>query len=83
MGPALPVEKKIKKEKKSFRICLTYNTGGGTPKCPQKKSRPIGPAVWPAIGNIYIYTNVLFYYVDYIIKCVFNYVISGEESSKP
>ena len=26
-----------------------------------KKFSPIGPVVWPAIRNIYIYTNVLFY----------------------
>ena len=38
MGPALPVEKNKKNREKSFRICLTYNTGGGTPKCPQKNS---------------------------------------------
>ena len=30
-----------------------------------KKIQPkFGPAVWPAIGNIYIYANVLFYYID-------------------
>ena len=28
----------------------------------------IGPAVWPGISNIYIYTNVLFYYIDFISK---------------
>ena len=28
----------------------------------KKNFSPIGPAVWPAIGNIY--TNVLFYYID-------------------
>jgi len=26
---------------------------------------PIGPAVWPAMAT-YIYTNVLFYYIDYL-----------------
>ena len=29
----------------------------------------IGPAVWPALDNIYIYTNVLFYYIDKVIGC--------------
>ncbi len=35
--------------------------------CPWKKNfSPIGPAVWSAIRNIYIYiyTNILFYYID-------------------
>ena len=29
-----------------------------------KNYSPIGSAVWPAIGNIYIFTNVLFYFID-------------------
>ena len=32
-----------------------------------KKISLIGLAVWAAIGNIYIYTNVLFYYVVLVI----------------
>ena len=31
-------------------------------ECPQKNFSPFGPAVWPAIGNIYM--NVLFYYIE-------------------
>ena len=34
----------------------------GHPWVSKKNFIPIGPAVWPAIGNIY--TNVLFYYID-------------------
>ena len=30
-----------------------------------KNFSPIGPAVWPVIGNIYI--NVLFYYIDLFV----------------
>ena len=34
----------------------------GYPWVSLKNVRPFGPAVWPAIGNIY--RNVLFYYID-------------------
>jgi len=55
--------------KKQFRI-LAYNT----PRHPwvsTKNFSPIGPAVWPAIRNIY--TNVSFYYIDnnYFLFLVF------------
>ena len=33
------------------------------PWIPSKNVSPFGPAVWPALGNIY--TNVLFYCIDY------------------
>ena len=33
------------------------------PMSVKKNFSPFGPAVWPTIGNIYIYTNVLFYYI--------------------
>ena len=36
----------------------------GYSRVPSKNVSPFGPAVWQAIGNIYIYTNVLFYYID-------------------
>ena len=55
-------EKKPKKnyfEKKNW-IFLAYVTPR-PPLSVHKKFSPNGPAVWPAIGNIY--TNVLFYYV--------------------
>jgi len=34
----------------------------GYPWVPSQNVSPFGPAVWPAIGNIY--GNVLFYYID-------------------
>ena len=34
----------------------------GTQGFPEKKISPFGPAVWPAIWNIY--TNILFYYMN-------------------
>ena len=34
----------------------------GYPRIPSKNVSPFGPAIWPAIGNIY--TNVLFYFID-------------------
>ena len=36
----------------------------GHPRVSTKNSSPIGPVVWPAIDNIYIYTNVLFYFIE-------------------
>ena len=59
----------------------------GHPWVSTKNFRPIGPAVWPAIGNIY--TNVLFYYLDcqislpvydlmYSIKCTQFNMVEGE-----
>ena len=38
----------------------------GHPRVSTKNVSPICPAVWPAIGNIYIciYMYVLFYYID-------------------
>ena len=55
----------FKFEKHIFYFFLAYTT----PRPPMsvlKRFRPIGPAVWPAIGKIYIYSNVLFYYIDIV-----------------
>jgi len=49
-----------KNEKKKFYFFSRLHPLAN-PECPQNFS-PIGPAVWPAIRNIY--TNVLFYYID-------------------
>ena len=49
------------------------------PMSAQKNVSPFDPAVWPAIGNIY--TNVLFYYIDYFFRFynkknkAYNYII--------
>ena len=53
--------KKRKKMLKIFLLFLAYNTPGHLLVSTQK-FRSIGPAVWPAICNIYM--NVLFYFVD-------------------
>ena len=45
-------------------IFLAFNTPG-YPWVSTKKFSPIGPAVWPAIRNIYM--NILFYYIDYLL----------------
>ena len=52
---------KIKFEKKNFLAVFAYNTPGH-PWVSAKNVSPIGPAVCPAIRNIYM--NVLFYYID-------------------
>ena len=52
-GVARGLKKRILKRKKSTKNCLWV---------PSKSFSPFGPAVWPAIHNIY--TNVLFYYID-------------------
>ena len=63
-SPALPVAKK-EKEKKLYFF---------QPKKPRpplsvhKKISPFCPAVWPAISNMHISMNVLFYYID---LCIF------------
>ena len=56
-GLALPLEKQIWKKK--FRFFLAYYT----PRPPMSVHQKFQP-VLPAIGSIYIYTNVLFYYID-------------------
>ena len=57
--------KYLKKFEKKISIFLAYNT----PRPPMSVHEfffcPIGPAVWPAMAT-YIYTNVLFYYIDYL-----------------
>ena len=40
---------------------VAYNTPA-THECPQKNFSLIGPAVWPAIGNIYIYECLVLLY---------------------
>ena len=52
--------------KKIFRFFLAYNIPGHLWVSPKNFS-PIGPVVWPAIRNKYIYMNVLFYYIDYFL----------------
>ena len=42
-----------------------------------KNVSPIGPAVWPAIGNIY--TNVLFYYKEYGVTEVRSKILTPQE----
>ena len=57
----------IAREKKKLRTNFEFFIANCTPRPPlsvQKNFSPIGPAVWPALGNIYIYTNVLFYHLD-------------------
>ena len=56
----------MEKKRDFENLFLAYNTPGH-PECPQKNVSTIGPVVWAAIGNIYIYTNVLFYYIDLCI----------------
>ena len=68
-GPGIARGKKIKK-KKIEKIIDFFKpiTHPATQDCPQKIS--IGPAVWPAIGNIYIYIYkclvLLYGYICYI-----------------
>ena len=56
--------KKIILKKKISNFFLVYNPPPPSrhPWVSTKNFSPIGPAVWPAIGNIY--TIVLFYYID-------------------
>ena len=42
-----------------------------------KHFSPIGPAVWPAIGNIYTYECLVFYYIGYRL------IISSPHASFP
>ena len=51
---------------KSFLKKIDFFNTPRPPMSVHKKVRPIGPAVWPAIRNIYIYiyTNVMFYDID-------------------
>ena len=65
MAPALPVEKKFLKKmfKKIIEFFLAYNIPR-PPMSVNKNFQPIRSAVCPTIDNIYIYTNVFFYYID-------------------
>ena len=56
--------------KKSVFFCLCHS---GLPMSVHKNFSPFGPAVWPAIGNIY--TNVLFFY------CNINWLLSKSRFS--
>ena len=53
-GPGVARGEKILKKR------LAYNTPW-PPLSVHKNFRPISPTVWPDIGNIFIYTNVLFF----------------------
>ena len=55
--PGVAFEKKMLKK----RIIFTY-TIPRPPMSVHKNFSPIGPAVWPAIRNMYM--NVLFYYIN-------------------
>ena len=69
----------IKKNKIS-NFFLAYDTPGH-PWVSTKKFSPLDPAVWPAIRNIYIYTNVLFYYTDIVFFIgKLNYMATKETS---
>ena len=69
-GPVVFLKKFEKKKnnilKKNLEFFLTYNP----PRYPWVSTtnfRPIGPAVWPAMDNIHINTNFLFYYIDMLM----------------
>ena len=49
----------------------------GYPGVLSKKLSPFGPAVWPAIHSIYLYTNVLFYYIDNKAKIISDIIINN------
>ena len=74
-GPGDAHGKKWKNRKKLLKFLkkvnfLAYNTPL-PPISVHKNFSPIGPAVWPAIC-IYIYKNVLFYYI-YNVACFQSY----------
>ena len=73
------LKRKILKQKKIGFFILKHPAG--TPVSTQKLS-PFGPAVWPAIGDIYKYTNVLFYYIDWVVSLfVCMYVFHKSQNS--
>ena len=54
---------------KKLKLLQIFKTSWRARRCPWKKKcgkklKPFSPAVWPAIGNTYIYTNVLIYNID-------------------
>ena len=63
--------KKFLLRKQIFEF-FTFNTGGGHPWVSTKNFSPIGPAVWPAIRNIYIYIYncLVLLYRLYLYLCV-------------
>ena len=61
-GPGVARGKKILKKKKFRKIKFWIFFSLCHPWVSTKNFSPIGPVVWPAIGNIY--TNVLFNYID-------------------
>ena len=66
---------RVKKMYKKIQILnfLMPMSPTGNRQVSTKNVSPFGPAVWPAKGNIY--TNVLFYYINCIIK---TQILNGE-----